>query len=109
MVCATGRINLRRTLFTSSFCIEASGRFRAAETAPLVRRIESTRAAINPDADPSTSGSRNSVSYTVAELAGRKVLVAPPIDHREARNIFEPGKPVKTGFCRWFSKLFTMF
>ncbi len=40
-------------------------------------------------------------------LAGRKVLVAPPLDRREARNIWEPRKPVNSGFDSSFPRRFT--
>jgi hypothetical protein len=54
LVCAAGRTSLDARFSQRRFCIEAFGRFHAAENAPLVRRIHPALPAINPDADPST-------------------------------------------------------
>jgi hypothetical protein len=49
-----------------------------------------------------------SLFCTAAEPAGRKVLVAPPIDRREAGKIWEAGKPVKSGFHPCFLRFFSL-
>ena len=71
------------------FCIEAFGRFHAAENAPLVRRIHPALAGDQSRCRP-IHVDRDCFVWLRGRSAGRKVLVAPPLDLREAGNIWEP-------------------